>query len=78
MDLRLEEVAMKLFTRIALRVSAEGDAEGVARWLADLEEGEKLIRVRALAISAPEPASRYASPRAEFLPRLCLRSRIPR
>ena len=44
-----------LFTRVSLRVSAESDAGGLASWIADLEEGEKLIRVRALALTAPDP-----------------------
>ncbi len=46
-----------VFTRIALHLNAEGDAAGVAGWISDLEEGDKLIRVRSLAISAPEPGA---------------------
>jgi hypothetical protein len=55
-DARADSVA-SIFTRVVLRVEAEGDAAGVAGWLADLEEGAKLIRVRSLAISASEPAA---------------------
>lgn len=55
-DARADSSA-SLFTRIAVRLDAEGDMAGVAGWLANLEEGEQLIRVRSLTISAPEPAA---------------------
>ena len=46
-----------VFDRVVLRIEAEGDAAGIAGWIADLEEGVKLLRVRSLAITAPEPAA---------------------
>ncbi len=41
-----------LFRPLRLRVEAVGDIRGVAAWLADLEEGDKLVRVTDLVISA--------------------------
>ena len=35
-----------LFDRVLLRVEAEGDIAGISGWIADLEEGDKLVRVR--------------------------------
>ncbi|HEY2805462.1 MAG TPA: GspMb/PilO family protein [Gemmatimonadales bacterium] len=46
-----------IFTRVSMRISADGDAGGIGGWLADLEEGPRLIEVRSLAISSPEPAA---------------------
>lgn len=40
-----------------MRVEAQGDAAGLAGWLADLEEGQTLVRVRALTISASQPTA---------------------
>lgn len=51
-----------VFTRVTLRLSAEGDVAGIAGMVADLEEGVKLLRVRSIAISAPEPASPATQP----------------
>jgi len=51
-----------LFTRIRMRVEAEGDASGIASWLASLEEGAKLVRVRSLAITAPDPGAQPTQP----------------
>lgn len=51
-----------MFTRISMRLSAEGDAVGITEWVADLEEGTRLLTVRSLAISAPEPAASAAQP----------------
>jgi hypothetical protein len=46
-----------VFTRITMRVEAEGDVSGIAAWLADLEEGSRLISAISLSISAAEPAA---------------------
>jgi hypothetical protein len=51
-----------IFTRVRMRVEAEGDATGIAGWLASLEEGAKLVRVRSLAITAPEPGAPPGQP----------------
>jgi len=51
-----------VFTRLALRVEAEGDIEGITGWIAGLEESPRLIEVQALAITAPEPAAPTAQP----------------
>jgi len=53
----LPDSAAGLFTEVALRLQAEGDVEGIAAWLASLEEGPKLIAVREVTLTAPEPAS---------------------
>ncbi len=45
------------FLRVRLRLEAEGDVTGLMQWLADLEEGEKLIALSRLTISAPEPGA---------------------
>lgn len=55
-DARPDSTA-SVFTRLSLRVSADGDAAGIGGWIADLEEGTRLIRIRSLAISAPEPTA---------------------
>ena len=60
-DARPDSTA-SLFTRVALRMEAEGDAAGVAGWFAEVEEGDKLIRLRSLAINAPEPTAPPAQP----------------
>lgn len=57
------------FTSIALRVEAELDVRGLAGWLAELEEGQRLLSVHDLSIAAPEPtapATRAERLRAEF------------
>ena len=46
-----------VFTRITMRLEAEGDVGGIAAWLADLEEGPKLISVVSLSVNAPEPGA---------------------
>lgn len=45
------------FTRLTMRLEAEGDIAGVTSWLAALEEGEKLITIESLSLSAPEASS---------------------
>jgi hypothetical protein len=54
--------AASVFTRISMRLSADGDAAGLGAWLADLEEGPRLIAVQSLAISAPEPGAPGSQP----------------
>jgi hypothetical protein len=49
--------AVSVFRRVTLRVSAEGDIGAIAGWMADLEEGVRLIRIRSLEVMASEPAS---------------------
>lgn len=46
-----------VFTRITMRVEAEGDVGGIAAWVADLEEGPRLISIVSLSVNAPEPAA---------------------
>jgi len=46
-----------LFVRLTLRLEAEGDVEGLAGWIASLEESPRLIEVQSLGISAPEPGA---------------------
>jgi hypothetical protein len=49
-----------VFTRLTLRVEAEGDLRGVAGWLAALESGERLVRVSTLRLDAPDAATAAA------------------
>ena len=49
--------AASLFQRVVMRLEAEGDIAGIGGWLAELEEGTSLIRVRSLAVTALEPAA---------------------
>jgi hypothetical protein len=51
-----------VFTRIRMRVEVEGDAAGLSGWLASLEEGSKLVRVRSLAVTAPDPTATANQP----------------
>jgi hypothetical protein len=53
---------VSVFTRLTLRLEAEGDAQGIAGWIASLEEGAKLIEVRSLVLSAVDPAAPAAQP----------------
>ena len=46
-----------VFTRLTVRVEAEGDVRGVVGWLAALEGGEKVLRVASLRVSAPDAAN---------------------
>jgi hypothetical protein len=58
------------FIRLALRLEAQGDIRGVAGWLAALEEGERLLAVREIALSTSEPAAPPSQPevlRAELV-----------
>ncbi len=57
--------AAGLFTPVRLRVEAQGDVSGLAHWLAAIEEGNHLLAVPSLVISAPEPAA--SSGQAEAL-----------
>jgi len=45
------------FTRVRLRLEAESDVAGIMGWLASLEEGDKLIALERLTISALEPGA---------------------
>jgi hypothetical protein len=49
--------AASVFTRLTVRVEAEGDMRGVTGWLAALEGGEKLVRVASLRVTAPDAAN---------------------
>jgi hypothetical protein len=60
-DARTDSAA-SLFTSVTLRTEAEGDITGIAGWLAALEEGDRLLDVRTLAITAPEPAAAPGQP----------------
>jgi len=51
-----------LFTRLTLRVEAESDITGLTSWLAQLEQNDKLLSIRSLAVEAPEPAAPAAQP----------------
>jgi hypothetical protein len=58
------------FAQLALRLEAQGDVRGMAGWLAALEEGERLLAVREISLSATEPAGPASQPevlRAELL-----------
>jgi hypothetical protein len=57
--------AAGLFTPVRLRVEAQSDVVGLAQWLAAMEEGDHLLIVPSLVISAPEPAA--SSGQAEAL-----------
>ncbi len=46
-----------VFTRLTVRVEAEGDVRGVAGWLAALEGGEKVLRVASLRVNASDAAN---------------------
>ncbi len=50
------------FLMVRLRLEAEGDVTGIVQWLADLEEGDKLVAVDRLTISAAEPGATTAQP----------------
>lgn len=50
------------FVRLVLRVEAEGDIAGVAGWLAELEEGPRLLTADELTIVAAEPTAPAAQP----------------
>lgn len=58
------------FTRIAVRVSATGDVEGLADYLRSIESSEQLLAVRELSVAQAEPSapdSRAEALRFEFL-----------
>jgi hypothetical protein len=57
--------AAGLFTAIRLRVEAQSDVGGLAQWLAAIEEGDRLLSIVVLSISAPAPAA--SSGQAEVL-----------
>jgi len=60
--------AVSVFTRLTVRVEAEGDLRGITGWLAALEGGQKLVRVTSLRLSAPDaadPAARRERLRVE-------------
>lgn len=59
-----------LFVQVRLRVEAQGDIGGLAQWLQALEEGDRLLTIPELAITAPEPAAPGGQPetlRAELV-----------
>jgi hypothetical protein len=61
-----------LFTAISLRLELQGDVAGLAGWLAALEEGERLLAVREIQITATNPAAPPSQPetlRAELVVR---------
>jgi hypothetical protein len=45
------------FTRCSIRLEAQGDAFGIGRWLAAMEEGTTALAVRRLALAASDPAA---------------------
>ncbi len=53
----LPDSAGALFARVGLRIEVTGDITGIGSWLSALEEGDRLLAVRALAAMAPEPAA---------------------
>jgi len=61
--------SVSVFTRLSVRVEAEGDLRGITGWLAALEGGQKLVRVTSLRLSAPDaadPATRVERLRLEI------------
>lgn len=46
-----------LFVRLTQRIEAEGDVRGVTGWVAALESSDRLIRVEALRVDAPDATS---------------------
>jgi hypothetical protein len=62
----MADSAGAVFTRVGLRIEVQGDISGIARWLAALEEGDRLLEVRELAVFAPEPAAPGETLRAEL------------
>jgi hypothetical protein len=53
------------FIRIAVRVEAQGDIAGISHWLATMEEGQPLLTLSGLSLSAPD--ARGAGDRPEVL-----------
>jgi hypothetical protein len=51
------DTTRSLFTRLSLQAEVEGDVAGITGWLADLEEGPTLVRIRSLTISASQPTA---------------------
>lgn len=60
----LPDSGSPLFTRVGLRIDAQGDVGGLARWLSALEEGQRLLAVREIAVTAPEPTAPATRPEA--------------
>lgn len=50
------------FTRVRLRLEAESDVTGIMSWLAALEEGQKVISLERLTLSALEPGAAREQP----------------
>ena len=64
-SVRPDSAARTAFTRIAARMSATGDTEGLSNYLAAIESSEQLLAVRELSISQTDPAA--PDSRAEVL-----------
>lgn len=59
-----------VFTRVGVRGEATGDVRGLAKMLAALEQGPKMLAVRELSVSQPDPAAGAGQPevlRIEFV-----------
>lgn len=53
----LADSAQRQLARVAVSAQATGDIRGVARLLASLESGQRLLAVRSLTIHQPDPAA---------------------
>jgi hypothetical protein len=54
---RADSATKATFTRIAVRISATGDVEGLADYLSSLESSEQLLAVRELSVAQTDPGA---------------------
>lgn len=52
------------FARVSVRAYATADVQGLTRWLARIEADPRLLAVRELSVSQPEPAADERTPEA--------------
>lgn len=70
LSIRVDSTGSPLLGRVSVSGSLTGDIRGVSEWLHALEGGPRLVAVRTLSISQPEPAAPADRPetlRVEFL-----------
>lgn len=56
-SVRPDSMAKAAFTRVAVRISATGDVEGLADYLRSIESSEQLLAVRELSVAQTDPAA---------------------
>lgn len=63
-SVRPDSATKAAFTRIAVRISATGDVEGLSEYLGSIESSEQLLAVRELSVAQADPAAPDSRPEA--------------